>query len=356
MESFALWCEPRDDSELSSIRVLMNFNLWLESEKSSQMQPSLDVGIMLLPGKKSAQQEAKDSAQQNIGNIVDSIFFYCPFSVEQKDFNDLFEKMNQETIGAIFNDMCECTEASEHTAKRINLSKGDPCENFLLCKCNYEIQDGKTIKIKIDKEDINQALNAFNKGIGNELMPIYYRFRLTGKPISNVITESHSKDQLLTSAFSKEEIVDFRFNDYRTLGDETVKRNINNKDKKCVPIENTSIHFLLMSSANVDVDSGNGAERKRRLLEKTIWEKYAPIKQFDEVVAWHWKSELKEESSNGYTMYLRLKRHVSNWKTIIIYLLVGLCINVFYNWVYDLPKGVVAAGLTLVVHNILHLS
>ena len=106
----------------------------------------------------------------------------------------------------------------------------------------------------------------------------------------------------------------------------------------------------------VDVDSGNGAERKRRLLEKTIWEKYAPIKQFDEVVAWHWKSELKEESSNGYTMYLRLKRHVSNWKTIIIYLLVGLCINVFYNWVYDLPKGVVAAGLTLVVHNILHLS
>lgn len=333
MKSFALWCDARNANDSARIRVLMNFNLWVESEKKKS-KTFLDVGVMLLPS------AADSMEQESVGDVVKSISFYCPFLLEEKDFEDLFSKMDEKTVGAIFNDRCECTKPDSRPVNLITLHNGDPCRRFLLCKCEPGTKTVQLIKSDSGKGTIIKILIDSNVGAS----PVYYRFRLSGDFISSLVAVSHSKDKLLTSAFAQEEVIDFRFNDYRTLDDDRVSENIDEKAQGCVPIEGMAVHFLLMSLATVDVDSGCPGGKGRRLLEKDIWNNYAPCEdELDDVAAWHWSKQLKR-ASDGYKVDLRLRRHICNWKTIMLYIfwlfvidfVFNLIENPFFNWLGSL--------------------
>ncbi|WP_169172993.1 hypothetical protein [Bifidobacterium oedipodis] len=314
----------------------MNFNLWAEhTEKNPEV--ALDVGVMLLP------KPSESSTTPTVGTYVKGISFYCPFSVDDKSCTDLIDQVDARTIGAIFNDQCKSADSDNKEWKEVTLQNGSPCEEFYFCKCKRTYHDedsGTTIEIDVPK-DVPQP------------WPVYFRFRLRGEGIRQLLTISHSKDQLLTSAFSKEEVVDFRFNDYRTLDDDTVRSKLDENAKGCVPVDGKiPIHFLLMSHATVDVDSGDVTGLKeRRLLEEEIWDRYAPNwkheetgifkkrknhqpdksrTSLEEVTAWHWKKTI-DKPSDGYKMYLRLRLHVSNYGTIARYLVILFFITVVFD-------------------------
>lgn len=103
------------------------------------------------------------------------------------------------------------------------------------------------------------------------------------------------------------------------------------KNKDCVRINEIKVHFLLMSLMSIDVNSDSNEGKGRRLLEKDIWNDYAPcVKDFDNVAAWHWTKKL--EKNDGYKINLMLRRHICNWKTIVLYILVLFVIDCFFNF------------------------
>jgi len=86
-----------------------------------------------------------------------------------------------------------------------------------------------------------------------------------------------------------------------------------------------------MSLMSIDVNSDSNEGKGRRLLEKDIWNDYAPcVKDFDNVAAWHWTKKL--EKNDGYKINLMLRRHICNWKTIVLYILVLFVIDCFFNF------------------------
>lgn len=216
MKSFALWCDAKNAGESTGVKVLMNFNLWAEAEKG-ESHTVLDVGVMLIP-------EEKSSKRKQICEVVKSISFYCPFPLEKKNFENLFPKMDNKTVGAIFNSPCNYTKNDIYSVGYVTLYGDDAYPKFAICSCDNvqfeEIDDkGTIVKIMLTN-------TMFPPESDREYEPIYYRFRLSGMFVSNLVASSHSKDWLLTSAFSREEVIDFRFNDYRSLDDERIIANI----------------------------------------------------------------------------------------------------------------------------------
>lgn len=244
MKSFALWCDAKNAGESTGVKVLMNFNLWAEAEKG-ESHTVLDVGVMLIP-------EEKSSKRKQICEVVKSISFYCPFPLEKKNFENLFPKMDNKTVGAIFNSPCNYTKNDIYSVGYVTLYGDDAYPKFAICSCDNvqfeEIDDkGTIVKIMLTN-------TMFPPESDREYEPIYYRFRLSGMFVSNLVASSHSKDWLLTSAFSREEVIDFRFNDYRSLDDERIIANIYGKNKDCVRINEIKVHFLLMSLMSIDVN------------------------------------------------------------------------------------------------------
>ncbi|WP_368098780.1 carbohydrate binding domain-containing protein [Bifidobacterium adolescentis] len=196
MKSFALWCDAKNAGESTGVKVLMNFNLWAEAEKG-ESHTVLDVGVMLIP-------EEKSSKRKQICEVVKSISFYCPFPLEKKNFENLFPKMDNKTVGAIFNSPCNYTKNDIYSVGYVTLYGDDAYPKFAICSCDNvqfeEIDDkGTIVKIMLTN-------TMFPPESDREYEPIYYRFRLSGMFVSNLVASSHSKDWLLTSAFSREEV------------------------------------------------------------------------------------------------------------------------------------------------------
>lgn len=128
MKSFALWCDAKNAGESTGVKVLMNFNLWAEAEKG-ESHTVLDVGVMLIP-------EEKSSKRKQICEVVKSISFYCPFPLEKKNFENLFPKMDNKTVGAIFNSPCNYTKNDIYSVGYVTLYGDDAYPKFAICSCD----------------------------------------------------------------------------------------------------------------------------------------------------------------------------------------------------------------------------
>ena len=100
-----------------------------------------------------------------------------------------------------------------------------------------------------------------------------------------------------------------------------------------------------MADSGVDVDSGVTLKEKR-LLEGGLWDDYLKVghsaseskkfgrlgadSDFSNLVAWHWKKG-DLAPVDGYRMYLKLRIHVCNFKTIVKYLVYLFGITVLFD-------------------------
>lgn len=337
MKSFGFWLESEDkpDIEPLSIDVLLNFNLWCEP--SSGAGRDLDFGFKL---SRAVDSEGTDErGSYSIPMHVNAFVLYCPFSLDKKQVFDLYDVLissQSRVLGAVFNEKCKVTSTDSKPYASVEFLGGSN-NSFTLCKI------ANSISIK---NDLDNVPGCFIRITLSDNLPngaLYFRFRIIGPGVSSLVQKYDSKDSPFNSAFSRVEIVDFRFNDYRTLPDCA-----NNRVEAMHPsfrLNTMQAHFLLMADSGVDVDSGVTLKEKR-LLEDGLWDDYLKVghsvsesmrfdsrsaaSDFSNLVAWHWKKG-DLTPVDGYRMYLKLRIHVCNFKTIVKYLAYLFGITVLFD-------------------------
>lgn len=337
MKSFGFWLESEDkpDIEPLSIDVLLNFNLWCEP--SSGAGRDLDFGFKL---SRAVDSEGTDErGSYSIPKHVNAFVLYCPFSLDKKQVFDLYDVLissQSRVLGAVFNEKCKVTSTDSKPYASVEFLGGSN-NSFTLCKI------ANSISIK---NDLDNVPGCFIRITLSDNLPngaLYFRFRIIGPGVSSLVQKYDSKDSPFNSAFSRVEIVDFRFNDYRTLPDCA-----NNRVEAMHPsfrLNTMQAHFLLMADSGVDVDSGVTLKEKR-LLEDGLWDDYLKVghsvsesmrfdsrsaaSDFSNLVAWHWKKG-DLTPVDGYRMYLKLRIHVCNFKTIVKYLAYLFGITVLFD-------------------------
>lgn len=350
MNSFAFWCRPKGATgkpveTASTVEPLVNINLWIDDGRK-RGDVSFDFGLMLTKRAKEITAEQKSpteiadkeaptdsdllkepSEEPSVLDQIEGVSLFCPFEVDEEQFKDLKPCLNKETLGAIFNDRCRVVER-DFTARYIEVVLANSADDapFYLLSCGSpkfeKCSDGTTI-INIDFPHI-----AMEPGCNPT--KVYVRFRLTIRGDQGLIKRNDSRDKLFTSAFSREETIDFRINDYRTLSDE-IREKIDGTNPAICKLGKMTVHVLLMARTNVSVESFERLHEKRLLEGKGVWKSYLPDSSYseDDIVAWHWKES--PELGDGYKIYLKLVHSVCDWSTICLYLLFLVFFSVMTN-------------------------
>lgn len=365
MDSFAFWCRPKTGEKKTTgidftIEPMVNINLWIGDDLGQKNVP-FDFGLMLTIPEKKDTEKGEASADSVDGHVpanpvhyggaddvssildrLEGISLYCPFEVEKWQFEDLKPRLNKETLGAIFNDRCRVVERNFTTRfVEVNLANSKDDRPFYLLSCGTpkfeKCNDGATI-IHIDFPRITMEPDC-------DPARVYVRFRLNIRGDRGLIRRNDSRDRLFTSAFSREETIDLRINDYRTLGDE-IREKIDATDPTNCRLGKMSVHVLLMARTNVAVESFEGLHEKRLLEGKGVWDNYLPenIHPDEETVAWHWKGDA--DTGDGYKIYLKLVHSVCNWATIGLYLLFLISLSVMTNALTTLLCGLSGGNAT----------
>ena len=337
MKSFGFWLESEDkpDIEPLSIDVLLNFNLWCEP--SSGAGRDLDFGFKLSRAVDS--EDAGGHGSYSLPKHVDAFVLYCPFSLDKKHVFDLYDVLissQSRVLGAVFNEKCKVTSSDSKPYASVEFPGGSN-DGFTPCKI------ANSISIEDAPDDVPGCFIRIALPGNLPDGALYFRFRIKGPGISSLVQKYDSKDSPFNSAFSRVEIVDFRFNDYRTLPD-CANNHVEAKHSS-FRLNTMQAHFLLMADSGVDVDSGVTLKEKR-LLEDGLWDDYLKVghsaseskrfgrhsaaSDFSNLVAWHWKKG-DLAPVDGYRMYLKLRIHVCNFITIVKYLFYLFVITVSFD-------------------------
>ena len=236
----------------------------------------------------------------------------------------------------MFNEKCKVTSTDSKPYASVEFLGGSN-DSFTLCKI------ANSISIEDTPDDVPGCFVRIALPGNLPDGALYFRFRIKGPGVSSLVQKYDSKDSPLNSAFSRVEIVDFRFNDYRTLPD--CANNHVEAKYSSFRLNTLQAHFLLMADSGVDVDSGVTLKEKR-LLEGGLWDDYLKVghsaseskkfgrfgadSDFSNLVAWHWKKG-DLAPVDGYRMYLKLRIHVCNFKTIVKYLIYLFGITVLFD-------------------------
>lgn len=337
MKSFGFWLESEDKPDIKplSIDVLLNFNLWCEP--SSGAGRDLDFGFKLSRAVDS--EDAGGHGSYSLPKHVDAFVLYCPFSLDKKHVFDLYDVLissQSRVLGAVFNEKCKVTSSDSKPYASVEFPGGSN-DGFTLCKI------ANSISIEDAPDDVPGCFIRIALPGNLPDGALYFRFRINGPGISSLVQKYDSKDSPFNSAFSRVEIVDFRFNDYRTLPD-CANNHVEAKHSS-FRLNTMQAHFLLMADSGVDVDSGVTLKEKR-LLEDGLWDDYLKVghsaseskrfgrhsaaSDFSNLVAWHWKKG-DLAPVDGYRMYLKLRIHVCNFITIVKYLFYLFVITVSFD-------------------------
>lgn len=97
-------------------------------------------------------------------------------------------------------------------------------------------------------------------------------------------------------------MIDFRFHNVRSLHKTLIER-FSQADTKVVAV--SSLHFLLITKAYIDVDINNIGFKGIRKIEKGVWEDYVNQNDTEDLLAYHIAQRPKEEKgADGKKNYL----------------------------------------------------
>lgn len=281
MESFAFWYRERSDCKIevegssagsSRVTATMNFNLWCQCGWAEG--PYLDVGFKI----------------EHLGR-AEMLFFFLPFEIcESKKthyIEDLGCKFSQtELVDAVFNESFATTIAANKKTIKVESAneslQEENRERFYIYQLDIEhdmhlesFADGTIVSINTD--------NIINS-VTEENATYYLRFRIRNHPLGFLIHKYVAPSRVLQSLFNTTYMIDFRFHNVRSLHKTLIER-FNQKDTKVVAI--TSLHFLLMTKAYIDVDINNKDFKGIRKIEKGVWQTYVNSNDTEDLLAYH---------------------------------------------------------------------
>ena len=330
-----------DKNKYHDVNIDLHINLWdIEKLKKENyiickkfnsykyIDPFIDVGIMIDDFTK-----------------IEQISFLIPFDIERKDLINLKDTFSRDNItNLIFNENCEVVNDHSEFVTYIKLNE----ENILIYDFDdFDIENSNVNIITVDNETLvkfkiceimksNSNLEKYSK--------LYIRFRIKSNKIKDeLFRKIKNVNFFLETGFVTKKIIDLKVNK---------KRNINIKWIKQLRKEEfdfakfNKIHFLVMEPAanSVEIIEKNFLECRK--IEKD-WEGYLKIEnnlKMEDVLAYHWKAKSENvcDKIGEFGILVKATGVKSTWKTVIIYILAIIVINLLSNGLYSgaLPKPV----------------
>lgn len=228
--------------------------------------------------------------------------FFIPFG-SKNDIKDLAPVIrNTNVIGAIFNEKNSVTDLPETKCFWLVTDIANNKTAFVIY--SWETQPSQSaisfndayngVCCEIDVKKLESQIDRYNNPKITKKDDYYFRFRITvpeGVSTDSIIKKNTPANSFLQSTLATTYIVDFRFNDIRSLPEE-VNSIVVEKDNDFVAV--SKLHFLLMTKAHVDVETG-AKDVSIRELELNTWDSYVE-KRFDTkgIVAYHEKKSIAE--------------------------------------------------------------
>lgn len=286
LESFAFWYHTNNDDPSkwnTCISAVLNFNLWVQC--GWKCDPLLDIGFKI----------------KNL-QLVDELYFFLPLSISEENKASCLEDlgckfMQTELVDAVFNESYATTiAANSKTINVENISNTDDKFKIYQLDISHDIEldsfaDGTILKIKTD--NIIKAKTTIPDDSTDLNDSTYYlRFRIKNQQLPFLIHKYSSPAKALQSMFNTTYMIDFRYHNVRSL-DKTLIEKFSEKGN--FPINVTSLHFLLMTKAYVDVT--NSDFKSVRKIEQDVWKNYVDGKDTNDLVAYHFAHKAKTTST-----------------------------------------------------------
>ena len=299
--SFAFWYEEdekklgdKGDKELSAT---MNFNLWCQCDWGAEY-PYLDIGFEVA----------------NL-SLAQTLFFYLPLSIPEphnKYIADLGEKFTKtELIDAVFNENYSAELAA--SSKTIMVKPIDPSRDLKPFQI-YEIDTAHDIELEpfvssggyqgtVMKIPVARIVAKDTTEETEDRCDTYYfRFRIKNLLLDFLIHDYTPRHAALQSIFNTTQMIDFRYNNVRSLDKSLVER-FYAPGHHIVNVKHT--HFLLITKAYVDVFGEQF--KSTRKIEQKVWEEYVDNHDTKDLVAYH---HVDEGNSSEMFVRLRLEKSV----------------------------------------------
>ena len=333
MGSMAFWYEKNPANGSKRLEAVMNFNLWTQC--GAKTESFLDIGFMI-----SGITAAK------------KLFYYVPFA--KASVEDLSSKINNaKAIGAIFNEKYSVLDMpntnrfwpvqdeTEHAKVTFVIyAWGNDGKDSAVAAVNCTDDSG--VCIEIDVEKIVQQIVSLKNSRVSEEEKFYFRFRVKipdPKRADTIVRKYTPPNSFLQSTLATTYIVDFRFDDLRSLP-ESISDKIARTGNEFVEV--SKLHFFLMTKAHVDVETG-ARDISLRELEDRTWDEYIDNRFVTkDIVAFHCaeKKQREEKPIRQWEFFAKIKVNNSTCSVVVIYLvvltLITVGLNFLSNWLWKL--------------------
>lgn len=330
MDSFAIWYDGKNKIEESKKPIVtLNYNLWklddLQEKKfynKTLFNYVLDIGMKL----------------ECITNI-EEIYLYVPFKIKMENIKDLGHIMieNKKVIDGVFNENCKVTKSGYESSIEVEIprkeGKNEKVKIFVL---DAEWQNNIELKQKSEGTVLSIKLSIFSKSNqDDDETKSYFRFRIHGDELKQLVENKKIKDNMFKTYSEKNDIIDFRVNEKKSMPDSLVNL-INSK----MEFKIKEIHFLLLMDMKYTL-AATGLNYSVRALETKIWDNYldSEIKNA-RFVGYHWKTKAKKEDDciENFNSLIRIEDKKTNTSTILWYIFGVILLSIFSNFLYELCK------------------
>ena len=326
MGSLAFWAQKKT-AATDQTSAVMNFNLWSQCDEKGNS--FLDIGFV-------------------VSNIWASSFlhFYIPFGTEADitDLSSIIKDAN--VIGAIFNEKYSVTDLPDTPSFWPVRDEAKKQPAFVIYSWSGHPDTAVSIRkdssipgafIDIDVQKIEKQLETLSTASTLKNGDFYFRFRInipSPEGEDAIVRKYTPANTFLQSTFATTYIIDFRFNDNRSLP-VSVSNAIIQKGNDFVGV--SKLHFLLMTKAHVDVETGAEGVSIRE-LERDIWDGYIGERfNSKDIVAYH---TAKKSETKQWEFFAKLKVNNSTTQVVLTYLValgvITTIFNVFSTWICKL--------------------
>lgn len=314
MNTIAIWYDPKSSSSTDS-ELDIHVNFWKVKKSTLKTDYLLDLGLMVYDKE-----------------LTNEIYIHFPFKITRNDIKDLGNVLlnDDKAVNSIFNENYDIHNAGNNS-KQKNIQNNSKQTLFNIYALDLK-DSSNDIDLKPEFGGTTLVIKTSTIPLTGDCNKYYFRFRLKGPFLKNFIRQHVPDNWFFQSAMTNTDAIDFRINEKRNF-DESLAETISTK--KIFLIK--KIHFLLMRKAADDIIADH-LNITCRELEKD-WKNYVGNEyDIENIIAYHWSEKYDEINKTNSTKYLesfntlvKVKYHKSNWRTILIYLIIVGIISVGFN-------------------------
>jgi hypothetical protein len=275
---------------------------------------------------------------------VAEFYLYLPFQIEKaEEIRDLGHLLaNRTTLLAVFNEPYSSGEADKLGTLSIigidgkevlNCHTLRPGVDFTVTRRPYPSQPGSVVQFG------THLCNRFTGDTGH-----YIRFRImldhdTDAAFSRL---ERQRDRLLLSAKPRDEVVEFRLNEHRSLPQAITDEMAESGTYESFRI--SAVRHFLIRESDSQFQMAHSDFHKVRLLENQLWADYlrgtrvAGLRHDSFIYNWRRIAEGNADLGD-YHALAKFRRLITGWPTIILYIFIvlgiGVAGNLFANAMWD---------------------